>query len=162
LDAEKPLVDEGPIRKILILTVLLFIALFFGFRILSKPTPEQALRNLIQEAEKAIEQKNLPKSLSYISRDYHDEMDFDYDTLAYLAHQAFRAYPEIQVTTHIQDVSVGEKRGVVFLEGEILGRIPPGPSDDLLAYWETDQFVIIFKEEKDGWKALTTQKQNPE
>lgn len=138
------------------------ILLFVAWKVFFPPSPEDEIRGLIQRASQVIERRNLPKSLSFLSDKYQDDMGFDYSSLAYLASQVFRTYPEISVSSKILSLSVKQDQAEVDLMAEVMGRIPPDDPEDLFAWRESNRFLVFFQKEKEGWKVVGTKKPLPE
>ena len=143
---------------LIILLVCLSFFVFITLRSIFAPSPEEEIRRTIRNASKVVEHRNLPKSLSYVSPAYRDDMGFDYQELAYIATQVFRAYPKISVSSKVSDISVTGDRAEVDLVAEILGILTPDDTEDLLAWRKSHRFLVTFQKEKKRWKMVETKK----
>ena len=156
--AEKPLVRRIFSWQILFLVLIACFAIPVGLHIFLRPSPEEEIRRLIQAASKAAEHRNLPKTLSYVSGRYTDDLGLDYQTFSYLVAQIYRAYPKISVSSKILDVSVEGKQATVEATAEVVGTLPTGGTEDLLVERRSHHFLVTFEKEQKEWKVVATKK----
>ena len=155
---ETPLVRRIFSWQVLFLILIASFAIPVGLNVLLHPSPEEEIRRLIQAASKAAEHRNLPKTLSYVSGRYTDDMGLDYQTFSYLVAQIYRAYPKISVSSKILDISIEGKQATVEATAEVAGILPTGETEDLLAERRSHHFLVTFEKEEKEWKVVATKK----
>ncbi|MBI4436915.1 MAG: hypothetical protein HY590_05870 [Candidatus Omnitrophica bacterium] len=129
-----------------------------GLKIFLRPSPEEQIRRLIQGVSKAAVQRNLPKTLSYASHRYSDDMGLDYQTVGYLVAQIYRAYPKISVSSKILGISVEGDHATAEVIAKVVGTASAGETEDLLSVRGSDRFLITFEKEEKAWKVVATKK----
>lgn len=149
---------RGSSRKFLLVGLVVVLSVVVGFKLIFVSSPEDEIRRLIRDVSKAVEHHNLPKSLSYVSSDYKDDLDLDKQTLTYIASQIFQAYPKLTVSSKIVSIVVQKDEAQADVIAEFLGTLPPQNPEDLLALRQSHRFLTTFRKERKEWKVVETKK----
>jgi hypothetical protein len=118
-------------------------------------SPEQQVRSVIEQMERAAESRSVGDLKAHLSEDYRDSNGMDAEAAARYARGYFIANQSIHLLTRIEQLtfpSDGEARAQVLVG--MLGR-DAGDSWDLAA--ELHTFKIALRREDDEWKVTFLQ-----
>lgn len=111
---------HGSRRWYVVLTVVIAaVGLWFAwgrYREARKPDRVK-VRELLANAEKAIESKNLGRCMSFVSRNYSDSLGYDYREIRRLCAGGFQSVRHIQLT--LSDVSIALATGAAPTRAEV-------------------------------------------
>ncbi len=144
--------------KKLVIGALIIIGLMLLTHLFSNE--KKQIEKTLFSLKKAVESKNLIKSLSYISKEYTDDNNFDFQTLAYIGQETFKNYTDISIEIDNLDISLDtqtKQKALVILNAKILGKNPSEASENLLGFKNSSRFKVDFIKTNNSWKIIHSQ-----
>lgn len=133
---------------------LLFVCLLTSFTLMtgcSRETPEEEIKNILVEVEKAIEEKNVSGFMSHISENYSDEKGNDYKKIkqtVFFNVMSAGVDGFIKLSIRNPQITIKDNEALVKT-GVIMAR---GRGDIKTTEGTAYEFQIIFKKEDDKFK----------
>ena len=87
---------------------------------------ERAVRDVLDDVERGMEQQDVYKVLEHVSASYHDKLGRDYTDLRGFLQRTFDAYGSIEVARSGTDVTIDEERAAVTETFVTFARGKPG------------------------------------
>ena len=144
-------------KKVIIVFILAVVVSYFVAK--KWPVSEGArVRKVIASFERVAEAENLRKCMSHISKDYSDEMGFDYRSAMFLGRDIFNTYDDIFIHVKGLKIEVKDKEAkATFVATVFAARSGTQQREDLLRERGSDRFVVTFRKEEGGWKVLSSE-----
>lgn len=140
-------------KKVVIVFIL--VGVVAGYFVAKKwPVSEETrVRKVIASFERAAEAENLRECMSHISRDYSDEMGFDYRSAMFLGKDIFNTYDDIFIHVKGLKIEVKDKLAkATFVATVFATRSGTQQREDMLRERGSDRFIVSFRKEEGGWK----------
>jgi hypothetical protein len=87
---------------------------------------DRAVRDVLDEVERAMEQQDVYKVLAHVSASYHDKLGRDYTDLGRFLRRTFGAYGSIEIARSGTEVTIDEDRAAVTETYVTFARGKPG------------------------------------
>jgi len=87
---------------------------------------DRAVRDVLDEVERAMEQQDVYKVLAHVSASYHDKLGRDYTDLGRFLRRTFDAYGSIEIARSGTEVTIDEDRAAVTETYVTFARGKPG------------------------------------
>ncbi len=87
---------------------------------------DRAVRDVLDDVERAMEQQDVYKVLAHVSASYHDKLGRDYTDLRRFLQRTFDAYGSIEIARSGTEVTIDEDRAAVTETFVTFARGKPG------------------------------------
>jgi len=144
-------------KKVIIVFILAVVVSYFVAK--KWPVSEEVrVRKVIASFERVAEAENLLKCMSHISKDYSDEMGFDYRSAMFLGRDIFNTYDNIFIHVKGLKIELRDKEAkATFVATVFATRSGTQQRKNLLRERGSDRFIVTFRKEDGGWKVLSSE-----
>lgn len=137
------------IASLVLLPVIVLLLLKFIF-----VSPEQRIRRVIDSVVEAFEAEDTKGTLGCLSRDYSDNMGFDYPRLAQLLEETFRNFDGLRVFLSDLKVEADKETGTSNLKLAVLAKLEGSPLFLLGSFNQPVSTEVLFRREEKEWKIV--------
>lgn len=122
-------------------------------------SPEARIRQLLAQAEQAVERRSLDDSLALLADDYHDSQGHDRKAIARALFVYFQRNRQIHLLTRVSDIRLHPQEGSADVTLLVATAGVPLESFDALVSIRADlhRFDLLLRETGDDWLIQSAQ-----
>ena len=134
-----------------VIVITLFATVFFLIKHFSVSEKEQ-VRQTLNQAVRAIKERNVPKLLTFFSADYTDELGNTKGTLFFFLRNIFNEYKNLYLYTSGLKIEIDKKEAKAIFIATVLTHEKGEPIREIIK--ERDRILVKLRKEGNSWKII--------
>jgi len=133
------------------IVIILFATAFFLIKHFSIDE-EERVHQTLNQAGRAIREKNIPELLTFISTDYTDQLGNTRGTLFFFLRNIFNEYEHLYIHTSGLKIEIDERDAKATFIATVLTHEKGEPIREIIK--ERDRILVKLRKEGNSWKII--------